>query len=159
MGRQNASGQLLSSNEVSSTRIGLHLVELVPKEVTWECSKHLVCSQDYVFSPKLEARLHNSLNITKSSWYLHTAPSVLHVGHTTKVEIYTPIPWSIMILCLQCTIGKWRYLVCCIDQEISNMNYGVFLEIKSIFDTAWVTKTWDYIARDLILLWNQIILL
>lgn len=39
--------QLLSSNEVSSTKIVLLLIEMLPKEDLWETLNNPLCSQDY----------------------------------------------------------------------------------------------------------------
>ena len=85
--------QLLSPNVASSTRIGLHLIELLAKEISWEIQNNRGCCQ------------YCSLKSDNMALFLKTASiQLIEHGEVELVPIRTPQPYILVSLAQYSTL-------------------------------------------------------
>ena len=152
-------GYLLLPNEASSTGIGLHLIELLAKGISWESPDVPGCCQDSKAAlHKLTARphgwrknLHNPLDMEKLSWDLQSlhfyVPAALVTGrysachqkrHTNKHQA-SHKPFDGQWDSERCA-RQWWHKAYGSNQPNSWFHLGPVPQKGPIPDMAWVPK-------------------
>lgn len=154
-GNRALTGHLWSLNEVSSTRIQLHLIELLDKGVPRKPLKNLGCCQDYRSlstnwrqGPNAKDNIY-TIHWTWRSWSgayiepLHLQASVLgaerYSAWRQKRNVNTTIhkPFDLK-WCTACKV-QWWHKACEHYLPMSDLTEGSLYEIEPIHDTVSVT--------------------